>query len=207
MSATFLKKSPNIGYLELIIGPMFSGKTTSLINLDEIYRTKLGMTCFLINHSDDQRYGKVGDGLMMTHDRKSIKAHHTSKLMDLLKYSSILNYDAILINEGQFFPDLIEFVLCMVEVHKKKVHIAGLNGDFRKKEFGEILKLIPHCDDVRKLSADCGICKDKGVGLFSMRKSFESCQKVVGASNYVPVCRVCYEIFAQSKFPDSTVTK
>ena len=205
MSATFISDAPKIGYLELIIGPMFSGKTTALITLAEIYQTKFNMNCFVINHADDKRYGD--DGYMRTHDRKRMKAHHTAKLMDCFKDPYLLDYDAILINEGQFFPDLIKFVMIMVEVHKKKVHVAGLNGDFRKHEFGDVLKLIPHCDDVRKLNADCGICKVKTIGLFSMRKTRETKQKVVGSTNYVATCRECYEKSAYLICPDSTVTK
>ncbi len=60
---------------------------------------------------------------------------------------------------------------------------------------------------MRKLSADCGVCKVAGMGLFSMRLSRETGQKVIGAENYVAACRECYEKCAHSKFPDSTVTK
>jgi len=206
MSATFFPpQESKIGYLELIIGPMFSGKTTALIELENDYREDDGFTSFVINHGDDNRYGT--DGFMRTHDRRKLLAHHGKKLMDFLKDPHILEYDVILINEGQFFPDLVKFVIIMVEVHKKKVHVAGLNGDFRKNVFGDILKLIPHCDDVRKLSANCGICKKQRIGIFSMRKTRETEQKLVGANNYVAACRECYEKAAYLICPDSAVTK
>lgn len=205
MAASYISKLPNVGYLELIVGPMFSGKTSALIDLAEEYETKLHTSCFTINHGDDTRYGN--DGFMRTHDRRKLKAHHTRKLMDFMKDPYILDFDVILINEGQFFPDLEKFVRMMVDGHKKKVHVAGLNGDFRKQAFGDILKLIPHCDDVRKLKATCGICKTPGIALFSMRKTRETAQKIVGSSNYIPTCRMCFEKFAHLNCPERTVTK
>ena len=75
----------------------------------------------------------------------------------------------------------------------KKVFIVGLDGDFEKNKFGEILDLIPHCDKVQKLNSLCGLCKTGEPGIFSKRLTSEKEQTVVGSSNYVPVCRKCYE--------------
>jgi thymidine kinase len=100
--------------------------------------------------------------------------------------------EVILINEGQFFGDLYDCVLDMLK-ENKKVYIAGLDGDFQRKRFGQILDLIPMCDEVTKLVSLCSICKNGSPGIFSLRLSKEEQQTLIGSDNYVPVCRMCYE--------------
>jgi thymidine kinase len=107
-------------------------------------------------------------------------------------YNEIHSADTILINEGQFFKGLYDTVLEMVEKENKEVHICGLDGDFKRNIFGEILELIPYCDHVEKLTSLCASCKDGKPGLFSHRITSENEQIVVGADNYKPLCRKCY---------------
>ena len=102
----------------------------------------------------------------------------------------IYNYDIILINEGQFFPDLYESVCKLVETHKKIVYVCGLDGDFKRNKFGKMLDLIPLCDNVTKLSATCVSCNKPAI--FSKRLSTEEQQVIIGSSNYSPMCRGCY---------------
>ena len=181
------------GYLELFIGPMFSGKTTKLLEIYKQY-TFCNSEVVVINHSSDNRYS---DTMLSTHDKTMIPCLNIIKLMDLFKYSPFLDIhieksDVILINEGQFFEDLYEFVShCLRE--KKKIYVCGLDGDFQRKKFGQILDLIPLCDKVTKLKSLCGICKNGSPGIFSLRLTKESCQTLIGSSNYIPVCRSCYE--------------
>jgi thymidine kinase len=109
-----------------------------------------------------------------------------------IKKNILRNSDVILINEGQFFSDLYEVVVDMLE-HKKKVYISGLDGDFERKKFGSVLDLIPLCDKVTKLTSLCSKCKNGTHGIFSMRLTTEKTQTVVGSENYIPVCRKCYD--------------
>ena len=74
-----------------------------------------------------------------------------------------------------------------------KVYVCGLDGDFQRKKFGQILDLIPLCDKVTKLTSLCSICKNGKAGIFSMRLTVETCQTLVGSDNYIPVCRECYD--------------
>jgi thymidine kinase len=172
------------GYLEIILGSMYSGKTSRLV---EIYKQCqfCNMSVIVINHTIDNRYN---NNLMSTHDQIKIPCLKTETLMDL----SIIESNVILINEGQFFPDLEEFVEKMLE-HKKKIYVCGLDGDFQRKKFGQILNLIPLCDKVTKLTSLCSLCKNGTPGIFSKRITFEKEQTVVGSDNYIPVCRSCYE--------------
>ena len=194
----------NTGYLELILGPMFSGKTSRLV---EIYKQCkfCNISVTVINHTIDNRYD---DELLSTHDKVKIPCIKTERLSDVWTNSidieadlntsprvqdkfKVGKSDVILINEGQFFEDLYEVVVEMLK-RDKKVYICGLDGDFERKRFGTILDLIPLCDKVTKLTSLCSLCKNGTPGIFSMRLTNETDQTVVGSDNYIPVCRKCY---------------
>jgi thymidine kinase len=180
------------GYLELFIGPMFSGKTSKLLEIYKQYTyCNIGVT--VINHSSDTRYH---DSMLSTHDKVMIPCIQTDTLfsvVDSLKRDDGLQkwIDVILINEGQFFADLYPFVLQMLK-ENKKVYIAGLDGDFERNKFGSLLDLIPHCDKVTKLTSFCSICRDGTLAIFSLRLTAEKDQMLIGSDNYTPVCRYCY---------------
>ena len=76
----------------------------------------------------------------------------------LLKYSiQIDKYDLIIIDEAQFFNDLVEFTqMCLGK--GKFVIVAGLQADHKGKKFGKIIDLIPFCSDIKRLHAYCKIC-------------------------------------------------
>ncbi len=170
---------------------MYSGKTSRLV---EIYKqcNLCNIPVVVINHSIDTRYDS-GD-LLSTHDKIKIPCIKTTNLFDIIHNEDVYFSKVILINEGQFFPDLYNFVEDMISsVNNKKVYICGLDGDFKKQKFGEILDLIPLCDKVTKLTSICSLCKNGNPGIFSKRISDEKEQTLVGTDNYIPVCRICYE--------------
>jgi thymidine kinase len=191
----------NLSYLEIILGGMYAGKTSRLI---EIYKQCkfCDISVSVINHSIDNRYD-TGSVLLSTHDNIKIPCIKTNKLFDLWYDSDnaisdsvkkeIYYSNTILINEGQFFPDLYEFVK-MLLLHNKKIYVCGLDGDYECKKFGKILDLIPLCDKVTKLTSLCSLCKNGTPGIFSKRIGNETEQTIVGSCNYIPVCRVCYNI-------------
>jgi thymidine kinase len=183
-----LKKKYETGYLEIIIGPMFSGKTSKLLDLYKQYNF-CNIKVAVINHSEDTRYNQT---LLSTHDKVMIPCIQTTKLNHLTDSDEIYDSDVILINEGQFFNDLYGFVVAMLKFNKK-IYVSGLDGDFERKKFGQILDLIPLCDKVTKMTSLCSLCKNGTPGLFSMRLTKEKEQMLIGSSNYIPVCRVCYE--------------
>jgi thymidine kinase len=175
------------GYLHLILGPMFSGKTTEIVRLYNNY-SKINKKILVINYKEDNRYH---DTLLSTHDKVMIPSVNLVKLGELDE-CQVDTYDVILINEGQFFEDLVTNVLHYVEKMNKRVYICGLDGDFRRKKFGSILDLIPYCDEIAKLKAFCAICKNGKNGLFSKRIIQDENQIVIGNDIYIPVCRGCY---------------
>lgn len=183
------------GSLFLYLGPMFSGKTSKLI---QIYKTRtyIGKKVAVINYSQDRRYS---DSMLSTHDKMMIPCIFIDQLSSIWKdesneyYPIIKNADTILINEGQFFPDIFDIVIEMVEIAGKEVHICGLDGDFKRNPFGSLLQLIPYCNTVEKLNALCADCRDGTPAIFSHRISRETAQVVIGSDNYKPLCRECYQ--------------
>jgi len=204
MANITMSSSPQSAYLEIILGSMYSGKTSRLV---EIYKQCkfCSIPVAVINHSIDNRYDNE---MLSTHDKVKIPCIKTDKLFDIwADYISLEDNEniprvndkfklgtseVILINEGQFFPDLEEFVRVLLK-NGKKIYVCGLDGDFERKKFGQILDLVPLCDKVTKLTSLCSICKNGTPGIFSKRITFEKEQTIVGSDNYIPVCRTCYD--------------
>lgn len=176
------------GYLELIMGCMFSGKTTKLLEIYNMYRV-CDVECCVINYSKDIRYSTTQ---LMTHDKKGIYCIFTDTLIEFCNKKETLDkYSVFLINEGQFFPDLVVSTNLLLDANKK-IYIAGLDGDFKQKKFGSMLDLIPIADKYIKLYAICKKCKDGTKAVFSKRITSDTDQTVIGSTNYIPVCRKCY---------------
>ena len=204
MSNINMSSNTQSAYLEIILGSMYSGKTSRLV---EIYKQCefCSIPVAVINHSIDDRYDNE---MLSTHDKVKIPCIKTEKLFDIwADYISLEDNqniprvndkfklgtsEVILINEGQFFSDLEEFVRVLLK-NGKKIYVCGLDGDFERKKFGQILDLIPLCDKVTKLTSLCSICKNGTSGIFSKRITLEKAQTVVGSDNYIPVCRNCYD--------------
>ena len=127
------------GYLELILGPMFSGKTTRLIERYRAY-TYIGKSVVVVNYSLDRRYSST---MLSSHDRVQIPCIFADSLMETANMNMVIDADVVLINEGQFFADLVPAVHMMINQHRKHVYVCGLDGDFRRERFGTILDLIP----------------------------------------------------------------
>jgi thymidine kinase len=182
------------GYLELYIGPMFSGKTTRLV---QIYKSTnhIEKKIVAINYYADIRYHQT---MLSTHDQQTIPCFFTKTLSEIWTnpqcngWKELQDADVVLINEGQFFEDIFEIVLNMVEIRRKNVFICGLDGDYKRQKFGKLLDLIPYCDKIEKLCAMCSICCDGTPGLFSHRLTSETSQISIGSDSYMALCRSCY---------------
>tara|TARA_B110000495_G_C22968998_1_gene568562 strand:- start:568 stop:1161 length:594 start_codon:yes stop_codon:yes gene_type:complete len=191
----------NMGYLKIILGSMFAGKTTELVKEYKRHES-CGFECLFINHKIDTRYVNE-ENKTSTHDRVLVNSINVGdNLFDFFNKKSFLDrYKVILINEGQFFKDLYKFVDYIVNSLHKKVYVCGLDGDFKRKKIGSILDIIPLCDDVIKLKAICMNCKTND-GIFTYRLTKEKEQIVVGVKNYSVVCRKCYNSF-NDLFPNN----
>ena len=227
MSNLTMSSQPNSAYLEIILGSMYSGKTSRLVEIYKQYKF-CNIPVVVINHSVDTRYDILDtnilvtdslfdaestestESLLSTHDKIKIPCIKTENLFDICAFDlplheslqrvprikdkfKLITSEVVLINEGQFFPDLEDFIKILLE-NNKKIYVCGLDGDFERKKFGQILNIIPLCDKVTKLTSLCSICKNGSLGIFSKRITFETEQTVVGSDNYIPVCRKCYNI-------------
>lgn len=174
---------PQKGQLQLILGPMFSGKSTELIRRLKRFQVAK-YEVLIVKYAKDVRYDEYG---IATHDNQSLPAVSATTLTDLTDKAK--NYDVIGIDEGQFFPD-IRWAETMANAGKV-VLIAALDGTFQRKPFANILELVPFAESVVKLSAVCMNCF--GEAAFSKRTTEEDSLEVIGgADKYMAVCRQCY---------------
>lgn len=188
------------GYLELILGPMWSGKTSLLLTYYRQFCFCKTKVC-VINFKADDRYSET---MLSTHDKQMIPCiigFSMEEIMQIPENAEKINEcNVILINEGQFFSDIVDFTRRMVEEEHKKVYICGLDGDFRREKIGKLLDLVPICDKVTKLRALCGKCKDGTPAPFSFRNSSSTEQVVIGSDDiYIPLCRKCYQTESSKK--------
>jgi len=177
------------GKLELIIGNMFSGKSSELIR--RINREKsINKKIVVINYVGDNRYS---NNSVVTHDNLKVNCIKLEKLNEITD-NMIQQYDSFFIDEGQFFPDLYDVVKTLVDTHKKHVVISSLDGDYNRNPFGDIIKLIPLCDTLDKLKAYCCKCNNGNPAPFTKRKT-KTNKNVIdigGNDKYLAVCRFHY---------------
>jgi len=180
------------GRIDIIIGSMFSGKSTELIRRINRYKV-LGKKILVINHKLDQRYS---ENSISTHSNISLECLSIHKLNDINEneeYKQEYNAcEVLVIEEAQFFEDLYDVVVKAADVDNKIVIVAGLDGDSNREEFGDILKLIPKCDSVKKLHALCVKCKDGTSASFTKRLVKNNSQIYIGVSEFIAVCRYHY---------------
>ena len=195
----------NTGKLELYIGPMYSGKSTTIL-LKLARMADMDFNVIYINHSDDVRETESQDQAVTTHNSqfKSIseKIHYVKS--SELRSVNVDDFDYIGIDEGQFYSDLYDTVIAWITAYGKNVMIASLDGDFYRRTFGQVLDLIPHADKVKKLTAFCDVCKNNTrksepePAPFTGRLSKDKDPKLVGGRNiYMAMCRSCHDIHLQ----------
>lgn len=173
------------GRLEIIIGNMFSGKSTELIRRINRERS-INKKILVINYIGDNRYSSNS---IATHDKNTIECLKLDKLANIDK-NIIKQYDSFFIDEGQFFMDLYTGVKYLVERHKKHVVVSGLDGDSNRNPFGDMIKLIPICDTVDKLHAYCNKCNNGTIAPFTKKLTDNTSVVDIGGNDkYIPVCR------------------
>ena len=178
------------GYLELFLGPMWAGKSSELV---EVYNfaKEHEINCIAINHAFDLSSKQL---TINTHDGVSIPCVSSDTLNHIFDTSETtkgFDYDIILINEGQFFPDLYEWTKYMVNYQYKTIYIAALDGDYKQVGFSNIMQLIPEADQINKLHNRCKEC-NLSWAIFTHRTSNQTTQILPGSDHYIPLCRKCY---------------
>ena len=180
------------GKIELILGPMFSGKSTRLIELMRKYVYKAKKT-IMVKYFADQRYSEKSE--VVTHDLIKYDSINCKLLRN--SFDTLKQYDVIGIDEGQFFADLVE-VCEELALMGKIILIAALNGDFRMEPFPVIQRIISKSDKIKLLKAYCFNChKD---AKFSLRIVQSNETVLIGAGEaYKPACRECHVFFSKQR--------
>jgi thymidine kinase len=180
-------KGQRNGWIEVICGSMFSGKTEELIR--RLKRAQIaGQELAIFKPSLDTRYD---DRKVVSHDATYIEARPLAEATDIL--SQIDQVDVVGIDEAQFFGmDLLE--VCQELAHKGiRVIVAGLDMDFRGKPFGPMPHLLAVAEYITKVHAICQHCGN--LATHSFRLALEEDQLVLGAKEqYEARCRNCYSM-------------
>jgi len=191
----------NGGKLDIIIGTMFSGKTTYI--LSKIAKiAELNYSILYINIEFDNR----SEHIFSTHNpffdshvnfvnkesiNKNVKMIKSKSLLDI----DIENYEVIIVDESHFFEDLIDFTNKCLD-NNKYIIVAGLIADFKGNKFGKTLDLIPISTNVERLHAYCSECaKNKKCSIAIYSKKIVKGKKSIdigGSEKYIPVCRYHY---------------
>ena len=178
--------------LELIIGPMFSGKTSELIRYANRYKS-IGKNILIVNHIWDKKRTKSLN--IRSHDGMIYDALFIEKMYDILENDNYYKADVILIEEAQFFNDLYSFISKHISFDKKFI-VFGLSGGFNMQKLGQILDLIPLCDKLTKLDSFCIKCNDGTLAPFTKRiapvGNKKDSEMVGGSGEYIAVCRKHY---------------
>ncbi len=177
----------NLGWIEVITGSMFSGKTEELIRRlkrAQIARQKVE----IFKPSVDNRYHETH---VVSHDANSIPSKVVEKASDILKFVDTGQIQVVGIDEAQFFDDEIVDVVNELADNGLRVIVAGLDMDFRGKPFGPMPYLMAIAEYVTKVHA---ICVETGnLAHYSYRKTASDDLVLVGEKDvYIPLSRTAF---------------
>ena len=180
---------PNItgcrrGWIEVICGSMFSGKTEELIR--RLKRVKIAnLKAEIFKPSIDKRYDEIK---IVSHDTNFIQSTPVESAKDILLLAQ--DADVVGIDEAQFFDEQIVTVCEQLASKGIRVIVAGLDMDYSGKPFAQMPNLLAIADYITKLHAICVVCGN--IANISYRKNSEGGQILIGEKEvYEPRCRNC----------------
>lgn len=177
------------GSIKLVVGPMFAGKSSHLIRTIWGFRA-IHTPMFIIKHNIDARYDAHK---IASHNHIMEDCHTTDSLMSLLQHPQYSTSKVVIIDEAQFFNDLVPFAKHACDVDRKNVIVYGLNGDFNRFPFPNISELYSLANEIEKLNAYCCYCQDSTLADFTLRLSNSKEKVLIGTNDiYKPVCRKHY---------------
>lgn len=185
----FLEKTANrtvrSGWIEVICGSMFSGKTEELIR--RLNRAKIAkQKVEIFKPAVDKRYD---DENVVSHDENSVSSTPVETAAQILLYD--IDVDVVAIDEAQFFD--MELVSVANELANRgfRVIVAGLDMDFRGEPFGPIPDLMAIAEYITKVHAICMKCGN--LAQYSHRFIKDDSLVVLGEKeSYEPLCRSCF---------------
>jgi thymidine kinase len=184
ISRNFITK--NKGFLHVISGSMFSGKTTELIRICKQYQS-IDKKILSVNYCNDRRYNSIGN--ICSHNQEVFETMLSlSDLQEILIQPNLEDYDVIMIDEVQFLKNSLQTIKVLVEDMGKIVITSGLDGDYLQQPFGDVCHLIAFADKFTKLNAVCKLTKEDAS--FSKRIIASQSKEFIGADDaYVAASR------------------
>ncbi len=179
------KGNPKSGWIEVVCGSMFSGKTEELIR--RLKRAKIArLQVEIFKPEIDVRYDEVQ---VVSHDANAIPSTPVPSSSNILLLAN--DVDVIGIDEAQFFDDGLVDVCNQLANKGIRVIVAGLDMDFQGKPFGPIPALMANAEYITKVHAICMRCGN--VANFSHRTTASEKLVMLGETDsYEPLCRDCY---------------
>ena len=180
-----VNQQKKLGYIEVITGSMFSGKTEELIR--RLKRARFAkQQVEIFKPVIDVRYSSTE---VVSHDENSIRSSPVENSSNILLLSA--NIDVVGIDEAQFFDEGLVNVAVKLANMGLRVIIAGLDMDFKGMPFGPMPGLMSVADHVTKLHAICVKCGS--IAQFSHRFSLDEKKVLLGEKEqYEPLCRNCF---------------
>ena len=180
-------KSQRSGWIEVICGSMFSGKTEELIR--RLKRARIAnQKVEIFKPSKDTRYD---ERKVVSHDENALLSKPILSSKELLAIQE--DTEVVGIDEAQFFDMGLPDVCQQLALNGKRVIVAGLDMDFRGKPFGPMPNLLAVAEYITKVHAICQHCGN--LATHSYRLSSESETVVLGEKDhYEPRCRACYQM-------------
>ncbi|HJQ77356.1 MAG TPA: thymidine kinase [Acidimicrobiia bacterium] len=175
------------GWVEVVCGPMFSGKSEELIR--RVTRSKIArIPVQVFKPRLDDRYAETE---VVSHSQWSIAAQPVDSSTDLVR--AVTDQTRVIgIDEGQFFDEALVGVVDDLAATGKQVIVAGLDTDYLRRPFGPIPALCDRAEYVTKMLAVCHRCG--GPGLYTQRIVRSDDLVVLGAQDaYEARCRMCYD--------------
>src|SRR6201992_3586617 len=175
------------GWIEVICGSMFSGKTEELIR--RLKRAKIAnLKVEIFKPAMDTRYHEQN---IVSHDENAIQSTPIDNSQTILLLSS--GVDVIGIDEAQFFDDQLPEVCDQLAVRGVRVIVAGLDMDYLARPFGQMPFLLAKAEYITKLHAICVKCGN--IANYSYRKGSQSGKILLGEKDMSePRCRHCYHL-------------
>jgi thymidine kinase len=173
------------GWIEVICGSMFSGKTEELIR--RLRRARIAnLRVGIFKPLTDDRYHPEN---IVSHDDNSILSIPVPHAKAILDEVSVV--DVVGIDEAQFFDESLPEVCDILASKGTRVIVAGLDMDYQGKPFGQMPALLSKAEYITKLHAICMQCGN--IANYSYRKSGIGEQLLIGNKDlYEPRCRICY---------------
>jgi thymidine kinase len=179
-------KERGIGWIEVIAGSMFSGKTEELIR--RLNRAKIAnLNVEIFKPGMDVRYD---DTDIVSHNKNAIRSTPVNTAEEILLLSG--NCDVVGVDEAQFFDEGLTDVVNKLAYQGKRVILAGLDMDSEGKPFGPMPQLMATAEYVTKVHAICVKCGN--LANYSFRKQQSGGQILLGEHDiYEARCRKCYK--------------